>query len=130
MTFLAAIAASFLRKKKRTTHVKSVIGGLNTSVAAFAAALLVSAGIVRVLGTCANSSAVRRNTRAMSPSSKFVSPRTWSQEDPAAQASTSAATGFDKFTGASMLFSNCNDAISEPYGSKDSRTVSNSSEGP
>ena len=59
-----------------------MIGGRNTSCAACSAAFRVPRGSSLARGICANSSEVRRNTRAMSPSSRLVSPRTWSQLAP------------------------------------------------
>ena len=54
----------------------------------------------------------------MSPSSRFVSPLTWSQVAPDAQDSTSAATARDMFTGELIAASNCSAIISAISGSR------------
>ena len=56
-----------------STQLRSVMGGRSTSLAASFAAVLVDSGSALVRAICAKSSAARRNTLAMSPSSKFVS---------------------------------------------------------
>lgn len=66
----------------------------------------------------------------MSPSSRLVSRRTWSQVDPAAHDSTKAATDRLRFTGESMEASNCSVITSAASGSRPSSASDSSGEGP
>ena len=66
----------------------------------------------------------------MSPSSRLVSPRTWSQLAPDAHDSTSAATACDMFTGELIPPSNCSDITSAISGSKSAKASESAGLGP